>query len=90
MRTQSGNQRPIQFVRGLDVLISSETTLDSIQLNQAGHKKMAEIVWEIIAPAIASGDGVAITRGFTLELRPLFPSLENLLIPVMNAHSTSG
>jgi acyl-CoA thioesterase I len=36
----------------LEVLLSSETTLDSIHLNQAGHEAMARIVWELIGPAI--------------------------------------
>lgn len=40
----------------LDVLLSSETTLDTIHLNQAGHEKMAKVVWEMMAPAVVNGD----------------------------------
>jgi acyl-CoA thioesterase I len=36
----------------MDVLLSSETTLDTIHLNQAGHERMADRVWEIVAPAV--------------------------------------
>jgi hypothetical protein len=57
---------------------------------------MAEIVWEIIAPAMTSGDdGNGGRKGASLgldrlEFRPLFLLSENLLIPVLKARSTSG
>lgn len=33
-----------------DVLLSPETTLDSIHLTQTGHDRLAEMVWKIIRP----------------------------------------
>jgi len=32
------------------VLISPETTLDSVHLTQAGHSQMAKIIWQIVRP----------------------------------------
>lgn len=38
----------------IDVLLSPETTLDSIHLTQAGHEKLADVVWKIIGPAVGT------------------------------------
>ncbi|MBA3313247.1 MAG: hypothetical protein H0T47_08160 [Planctomycetaceae bacterium] len=35
----------------MDVLARSDATLDSIHLSQAGHERLADAVWKIVAPA---------------------------------------
>jgi len=38
----------------LSIIAGNESTLDSIHLSQAGHQKMAEVVWELVKPAYVS------------------------------------
>jgi acyl-CoA thioesterase-1 len=41
----------------LNVLLSEETTLDSIHLSQAGHEQMADVVWDLLEDSYGIGQG---------------------------------
>lgn len=46
----------------LDVLGGADATVDSIHLSQAGHERMAELVWRFVGPALPAARGAAPRR----------------------------
>lgn len=43
----------------LSVLARDQSTLDSIHLSQAGHRRMAELVWQLVESAYQCGQGAS-------------------------------